>query len=216
MRRGGVVFVGAAFTLASALSPVGVARAAAAVGLWHMDELSGNIAADSSGHLNDGALQNIQFASGAFGFNGQSSRVLVPDDPSLDPGSSDITISVNVRFTVKPSQSVHDYDLVRKGSNGTYYKIEITDAGRARCQFHGTSGGLGIVFGPDLSNDQWHTITCTKTGSKISGRVDSSSGSRSANIGNISNGIVLSLGGKASGSQDLYQGLMDEVVIVIG
>jgi sialidase-1 len=196
------------------VAPVRAVQAATTVGLWHMD--SGPTAVDSSGHHNDGHLQNVQVASGTYDFNGHSSRVLVPDDPSLDPGSGDITISVKVKFTARPSHSVHDYDVIRKGGNGSFYKIEITNTGRARCQFHGSSGAQGIVLGPDLSNGQWHTIECTKTSSKIEGRVDGHAASHNAHIGSISNGTALSFGGKSSGSQDLYQGQMDEVRITIG
>ena len=111
---------------------------------------------------------------------------------------------------------MHDYDLLRKGDGGSFYKIEISSEGKARCQFHGSSGDAGMVFGPNLANGQWHTITCTKTGTKISGKADGASASRGAHVGTISNGVSLSLGGKASGSQDLYQGLMSEVKITIG
>ena len=216
MGRRGAVLASVSIALAAALSPLQAARAATTAGLWHMDESSGSTAHDSSGHHNDGRLQNIQFVGGAFGFNGHNSRVLVPSSSSLNPGSSDVTISVRVKFTVKPSHSVHDYDVVRKGGDGSYYKIEITNTGRARCQFHGTSGGQGLVLGGDLSNGQWHTIECTKTGSRIEGKVDGHSASHSAHIGSISNGTALSFGGKASGSQDLYQGQMAEVKITIG
>jgi hypothetical protein len=180
-----------------------------------MDETSGSIANDSSGHNNDGKLQNIKFSSGAYEFNGHNSRVLIPDSSSLDPGNSDITISLKVRLTIKPSRSVHDYDLVRKGSS-SYYKIEITEQGRARCQFHGSSGEAGLVVGPNLADGKWHTISCTKTSSNISGKADGASASHGAHVGSISNGVALSLGGKASGTQDLYQGFMDEVKITIG
>ena len=199
-----------------ALLPMAAAQASTTVGLWHMDETSGSTAYDSSGHHNNGRDQNIQFVSGAYGFNGHSSRVLVPDSSSLDPGSSDITISLRVKFTARPSRAVHDYDLLRKGGDGNLYKIEITSQGKARCQFHGSNNDAGLVFGPDLSNGQWHTITCTKTGTKISGHVDGVSASRGAHVGSISNGIALSFGGKSSGTQDLYQGLMDEVRITVG
>jgi hypothetical protein len=198
------------------VAPTSPVQAATTAGLWHMDESSGSTAHDSSGHHNDGHLQNIQFVSGAYGFNGHSSRVLVPDDPSLDPGGSNITISVKVKFTARPSHAVHDYDIVRKGGNGAFYKIEITNTGRARCQFHGSSGDQGIVFGPDLSNGQWHTIECTKTSSRIEGRVDGHTASHGAHIGSISNGTALSFGAKSSGTQDMYLGQLDEIRITIG
>jgi hypothetical protein len=207
--------VSAVVALASVV-PVRALEAATTAGLWHMDETAGSIAHDSSGNQNDGQLQNVSFVSGGFGFDGKNSRVLVPDDATLDPGSQNITISVAVRFTHRPTQSVHDYDIVRKGAMGTFYKIEIALSGRARCQFHGTAGAQGIVFGPDLSDGQWHTITCTKSAATISGSVDSSSASRAANIGSISNGTALSFGGKARGTQDLYLGDMADVKIVIG
>jgi hypothetical protein len=201
------------------------AEAATPAGLWHMDERSGRIAHDSSRHHNDGRMHHIRFVSGGYGFNGLDSRVLVPDAPSLDPGTRDITISVAVRLHVKPSRAVHDYDIVRKGALGTYYKVEITRWGRTRCQFHGAEGGQGIVFGPDLSNGRWHTISCRKTGSGISGhvrtvlldgRVRTSSAFRWARMGGISNGTALSFGGKTSGPQDLYRGSMGGVRIAIG
>lgn len=200
-------------------------QAATTAGLWRMDERSGTIAHDSSGHHNGGHLHHIRFVSGGFGFNGLNSRVIVPDDPSLDPGTGDIAISVAVRFHVKPSLAVHDYDIVRKGALRTFYKIEITLTGRARCQFHGTTGRQGIVFGPDLSNGRWHTITCRKTGSGVNGRVRTSlidgrvrtaSAFRWARIGSISNDTALSLGGKAWGMQDVYRGSMGGVKIAIG
>jgi hypothetical protein len=192
------------------------AWASTTVGLWHMDETSGDIAHDSSGLGNYGHLSHITFDSGAYAFNGTSSRVLVPDDPSLDPGSKDITISLQVKFTQKPSRAVHDYDVVRKGGNGQLYKVEVSPQGRARCSFHGSAHNAGIEFGPDLSDGRWHTITCRKTATSISGTVGSSSKSQHVAIGNISNGYPLALSGKSSGTQDLYRGLMDEVRITVG
>lgn len=205
-----------ATALAASLVLAPPASASGTAALYHMDETSGSIARDSSGNGNDGQLQHITFSSGAYSFNGTSSRVLVPDDSSLDPGSQDVTISVDVKFTEAPGRSLHDYDVVRKGGNGNFYKIEIASNGKARCQFHGSANGAGIVFGPDLSDGQWHTITCRKTGSTISGTVGGASASKQVTIGSISNGVALSLGGKASGTQDLYHGLMDEVKIVFG
>lgn len=189
------------------------ASASTTAGLWHMDETSGTVAHDSSGHHNDGRLEHVAFASGAFSFNGTDSRVLVPDDPSLDPGSADISMSVQVDFD---SIHIHDYDLLRKGTSGEFYKIEIASDGKARCQFHGSSHDAGFVFGPDLADGTWHTITCTKTGSRISGTVDGRTASRNVSIGSIANHEALSFGGKASGPQDLYRGLMREVQITIG
>lgn len=199
-----------ATTLALTATP---AFAAQVVGLYHMDTASKAI--DSSSFNNDGQNKSITVSGGAYSFNGTSSKVIVPDDNSLDPGAADITISLKVKFTVVPPPSVGDYDLVRKGGP-TYYKIEITNQGKARCQFHGSSAGGGLVFGPNLADGSWHTITCSKTSTQIKGTVDGSSASRSIRLGSISNGTPLVFGGKSSGTEDLYKGLMDEVKIQIG
>jgi hypothetical protein len=189
------------------------ASASTLAGLWHMDETAGAVAHDSSGFGNDGKLEHVTFASGAYAFNGTSSRVLIGNDSNLNPGDADITISVDVNFD---SIHIHDYDLVRKGGSGALYKIEISSAGKARCQFHGSKNDSGIVVGPDLSDGQWHTITCRKTANSISGTVGSATATQHAVVGSISNGVALSLGGKSSGTQDLYKGLMKEVRIAMG
>lgn len=220
MRRTLVWLLGATLMLPVFLS--GAARAASTAGLWHMDETSGTTAVDSSGNGNNGSLSNIAFVTpgfdgtgGAYSFNGTSSKVLVPDAPSLNPGSANITITLHVKFTVAPPPSVGDYDLVRKGTTN-YYKIEIMASGQANCHFHGTVGGKGFTFGPNLADGNWHTITCTKTPTQISGTVDGISASKTVNIGSISSTVPLSLGGKSKGSQDLYNGVMDEVSIAVG
>ena len=221
MRRILVSFTVAIVLLTALFStPAGAATTAA---LWHMDETSGTTAIDSSGNSNNGSLTGITFTSpgfdgtgGAYSFNGTSSKVLVPNSASLNPGSANVSITVHVKFTVKPPISVGDYDLVRKGKS-IYYKIEITNLGKARCQFHGSTAGKGLVFGPDLSDGAWHTITCTKTGTQIKGVIDGTiMGSKTVSIGSISNTTTLSLGGKSEGNEDLYKGIMDEVSIVIG
>ena len=107
MRRILVSFTGAIVLLTALFStPAGAATTAA---LWHMDETSGTTAIDSSGNSNNGSLTGITFTSpgfdgtgGAYSFNGTSSKVLVPDSASLNPGSADVSITVHVKFTVKP------------------------------------------------------------------------------------------------------------------
>ena len=107
---------------------------AATVGLWHMDESSGQMV-DSSGSGNVGTLRNITRVSPgyngggrAYSFNGSNSRVIIQNSSSLNPGSKTITITAHVKFTSRPSASVGDYDLVRKGSG--IYKMEILGSGQ--------------------------------------------------------------------------------------
>ncbi len=191
---------------------------AATVGLWHMDESSGNMI-DSSGSGNHGTLQNITRVSPgyngsgrAYRFNGSSSRVIVDNASSLNPGSKTITITAHVKFDSRPPASVGDYDLVRKGSG--VYKMEILGSGQGYCHFSGSNGRQTIKAGPDLSDGRWHTLVCKKTSTGISLSVDGSTFSRSGNVGSITNPGPLVLGGKPSSSEDRYDGVLDEVRIV--
>src|SRR5688572_23563268 len=202
--------------LAGVLAFPTAANAATTVALWHMDESSGQMV-DSSSSNNDGTLSNVTRvtpgyggSSRAYSFNGSSSKVTVPNDSSLNPGSQNVTIKAHVKFSSRPSSSVGDYDLVRKQSNsaGTY-KMEILLNGRAFCRFSGTNGGTNITAGPDLSDNRWHTITCRKTSSSIILTVDGSSFSKRVNVGSISSSIALYLGAKPPGA-DWYKGIMDE------
>lgn len=215
-RVGGIAL---SIALAAQATP---AQAASAVGVWHMDETSGTTALDSSGNGNNGASSNIAFVTpgfdgtgGAYSFDGTTSKVLIPNSASLNPGTANVSVTVHVLFTAKPTGS-GDYDLLRKGKS-IYYKIEIATSGQARCQFHGSTGGSGLVFGPNLADGRWHTIMCTKTATGITGIVDgASTKSKTVRIGSITNTVALSLGGKAEGNQDLYPGVMDEVSIALG
>jgi hypothetical protein len=198
------------------------AQAQSVAGIWHMNETSGTTAFDSSGNGNNGTLTAVSFVSpgfdgtdGAYSFNGINSKVLIPNSASLNPGTANISVTMHIEFAVKP-QGSGDYDLLRKGK-GIYYKIEIATSGQARCQFHGSTSSSGMVFGPNLADGHWHTITCTKTSTGITGVVDGTyTKTKTVTIGSITNTVALSLGGKAEGNEDQYLGVMDEVNIAVG
>ena len=217
------VFLPALLAVGLALAHPLTAAASTTAGLWHMDETSGTTATDSSSNHNDGTLHDVSFVTpgyngsgGAYSFNGTSSKVLVANSSSLSPGSKDISISVNVNFTQNPSSTVGDYDVVRKGSSTQFYKIEILGSGKAFCSFHGSSNNGHVTLAPVLNDGKWHKITCKKTSSSISGTIDGKTTTKSVTIGSISNTSSLVFSGKASGSGDLYNGLMDEVSITVG
>ncbi len=221
MMRFRVLLIVAISTLVMITAATG-AGAATTVALWHMDESSGQMV-DASGSGNHGNLSNITRVSPglggsgrAYSFNGSSSKVTVPNDATLNPGSQNVTIEAHVKFPDRPSSSVGDFDLVRKQSGGgATYKMEILGTGKAFCRFSGTGGGISITAGPDLSDNSWHTIVCRKTSSRVTLTVDGASFSRSASVGSISSSIVLVLGAKPTGG-DWFKGVMDEVRITFG
>jgi concanavalin A-like lectin/glucanase superfamily protein len=205
------------------------ARAASApVAVWHLDETSGSSAFDSVG-TNTGTIHNVTlgvpgFAGSAFRFNGTTSYVDVPSDPTLNPGTAPIQFTVHVRYTVTPpNTSTTDYDILRKGTSSDsaqFYKAEIRPDNRAVCRFVGsktTKSGILIHTGPTLNDGQWHTITCAKTTTSISLTVDGKTFTKSGTVGSISNTGPLTLGAKPGNSfSDFYNGDLDEVSVSIG
>jgi PKD repeat protein len=184
---------------------------------WHMDETSGTTMVDSTGGQNgtmkDVVLNRPGIKGTGYGFNGTSSRVIVPTDDSLNPYDADVHISFYLRTTTVPAQP--DYDLFRKGeAPGQEYKVEMQPNGQASCDFRGSNTTYTEQAGPDLSDGQWHHIECNKTSDTVSLVVDGTTYSRSKVIGSISNTYNVVVGAYPSG--DYYQGDLDEVTLEIG
>jgi hypothetical protein len=201
---------------------------AATVALWHMNETSGTAMVDSAGS-NAGTPKNVTVgvpgSSGtAYRFNGTSSSVSVPSSAALSPGNAPIVFTAHVRYTVKPpAGKTTDYDVIRKGTasdSAQFYKLEIRPDNRAVCRFVGsntTSTGLLIHAGPVLNDGKWHTVTCTKTDTRITLGVDGVAHSKSGTVGSISNSGPLVLGAKNGRKfTDFYHGDLDEVSVSIG
>ncbi len=200
------------------------AEAATVVGLWHMDDTD-RVMNDSSANNLDGAISSnvVTGQAGAIGtsylFATKPSWVSVPNSTKLNPGTGTFTVSIRVAFTVKPSSSVGDYDLARKGlssTSGGNWKVEILRSGYAFCMFRGSSGSVSVTKGPDLSNGAWHTISCTRDSSGVRLTVDGSTSSKSGATGNIANSTTMFVGAKSSAGGDQYSGRLDELQITSG
>jgi hypothetical protein len=223
------------------------ARAATVVALWHMDEAESgteimlDCATDDG--ANNGTTSNVvagdsgdptvsetecesapdQTPGGNHGyfFDGTEpeSEVTVPDAPSLDPGSADISFTAHVNFVTHPV-ATSDYGVVRKGpGRNQHYKMELKPNNartrtRARCSFRGSSGRSTITKGPNLL-DGWHTVTCFKTSNRIGVTVDGVSFTKNVTIGSITNTSPVMIGRNEDGD-DQYFGNMDELDITIG
>jgi hypothetical protein len=222
MRRSALIALVPAFAI-SALS-AGPVLGASPTALWHMNETSGTVMNDSSGHGYNGTLSNVKTGvagfngSTAYGFNGSSSKVIVPDAPGLNPGTKDLVVSVHVAFTTVPAD---DYDLIRKGlqsTSGGDWKIEIVrvnGAAIARCYLRGSSDSWQKTTGPNLADGAWHTITCERHATSVQMSVDGTVWKKTKTIGSLSNTAALSIGAKAGGG-DWTKGTIDEVSITIG
>jgi hypothetical protein len=204
--------------IAVLLATAAPAQAATVVAVWNMDG-SGSTMTDSSGRGHNGKLHNVVPRGSFYEFRGKPSYVTVPSHADFAPGTGNFKISLSVRFSAAPSAAVVDYDLLRKGLSGTaggHYKVEILQSGRAFCQFRGSAGMVTISNGPNLANNAWHKITCTRTGNTAVLTVDGASWSKTGAIGSISNSSAVLLGAKNTTGGDQYTGLMDSVTVTKG
>src|SRR5918994_578460 len=189
---------------------------------WQMNETSGQMI-DSSANNNDGTPKDVVRTGSAYGFNGSTSYVVVPDSDSLDPEESDITLSAGVKVTDKPMDD-DSYDIVRKGlvtTPGGDYKMEIkrggaSTVGKLHCLFKGDGGTVDIVARQDIVDGEWHTLECIKTRTSVEARVDASVSTKAGSAGSISNASEVLVGAKtANPLDDVFDGSMDFVSIDI-
>ena len=217
-----LISVGLAFALLGFVA--NPAEASTVVGLWHMED-SGTVMTDSSSnHLDGSVSSNVVTGEdgsvgNAFLFPKSPSTVTVPNSTKLNPGSGTFTVTVRVLFSNNPSSTVGDFDLVRKGltsTSGGNWKLEILQNGYAFCQFQGSSSKVTVSRGPDLSDGNWHTISCTHYSSSVRLTVNGSSSTKSGSTGYISNSSAMIVGAKSTSGGDQYIGRLDELQITSG
>lgn len=200
---------------------VPAAAQAAVVSTWPL----GSNANDTVG-TNNGTAQNVVFdgTSAFFGGKTVNSRITVPYSPTLNPGSQDVSATVEINTTAMPGTGGLDFDILRSSKAGQQYKIELfpkNGLALALCFFSGALAHKQITAGPALNDGQWHTITCTKTSNQISLIVDGVLVKTAAiQIGTITHKITpLTLGWKpASGTsgEDFYIGYLRNASVSIG
>jgi concanavalin A-like lectin/glucanase superfamily protein len=191
---------------------------------WQMNESSGKMI-DSSGNNNNGTPTDVLRTGSTYVFNGSTSRVAVPDNNSLDPGSRDITL----RASVKVAGAALDddsYDIVRKGYSttpGGDYKLEILRSssdptvGRLHCLFKGSGGEEVRIMAPeDIVDGNWHTLACIKRSTSVVAMVDGKAYTQRGSAGSIANSEKVMVGAKAANPlDDMFEGRMNFVRIHI-
>jgi len=208
------------------------ASAATTVASWEMNEGAGaTTMADSSGHGISGRIGGDvlthSVSGGRTGYtfpflkNGvppthPGHLVTVPADSQLNPGTGNFSVTMTLRF--KPA--ANGGNVMQKGqasSPGGYFKLEV-DRGGISCLFRGTSGSAAVGTGT-MSNDAFHTLTCSRTATAVTMTVDGRvTATRRTATGSISNSAALTIGGKSSCNQrtvqcDYFSGSIDRVQI---
>jgi hypothetical protein len=182
------------------------------------------VATDSSGNGNHGVNQGgpVMGLPGhrgtAYSFDREGSWIQVPSHEALNPGRNNFMISAWVNFDVSPEVG-QTYDILRKGLAFTptgEFKVEILARGRVKCSAKDSIGHEAWVVNGDgrVADGTWHRIGCALTGSNFSVLVDRTIQTKTVEFGSISNTLPLSIGSKY-GQEDLPQGRIDEVVLVI-
>lgn len=184
--------------------------------------LNGN-STDSSGNSNSGTDTSITYsqANGKFGqgagFNGSSSKIVVPYNSSLD--TNNITISTWVKFTATPPANASRIIERDSGSGATRLWILGTNASDTTIGFvcWDSAGTISQAEsgGYSLSQNVWHHVVGIWDGVSVKRYVDGLLyGTSVAATGNLRGGNQpLQLGNDYPGIGRPLTGEIDEVII---
>ena len=211
-------------TASAASAATGVVSASSSmatlVAAWHMDETSGAVMYDATARGHDGKIFSAQigvpgFTGTAFAFNGTSSYVSVPTASDLNPGSSNLTITMHLKTTSRPAKP--DWDLIRKGlyaTPGGEFKMEYQPTGQASCGFKGSSNYGELITGPAIDDGQWHVVQCIKTATAVKVVIDGQVFAKTITIGSIGNTDAVPIGARPG--SEYFKGSLDESSIQVG
>jgi len=193
------------------------------VGMWSLDEGTGNQAKDSSGKDNHGTLKGPQWVKGKIGanalsFDGVDDCVEIASSPSLDPGKGDMTWCAWVKTTATGNRYVYsNYE-----SPTDRVECRVQD-GKIRLYIRSTDNTTTWRDSTTTFNDgKWRHIASVWKGSLKTATIDNyvDGGESNAAYGaqDITNASVVPLGGNdyigaRGGLSDYFDGLIDEVVI---
>ncbi len=136
-----------------------------------------NTGADSSGNKNDGTVYDITsatdrfgHANGAYSFNGTSSYIAVPDNPSLRLNNTDFTLNAWIKTIAYGS--LYAENILGKrlsgANNGWIFGILGDAVSPTGVIDFGPGGGAVNAFGTTaVTLNAWHMLTLVYTQSKL-------------------------------------------------
>jgi hypothetical protein len=159
---------------------------------------SGTGVNDLTANKINGSLNNIQFNSPAFSYNGTSSTLMIPDNPLLEPGAGDWTVEIWVnyaaisgssRILVGKTDGVNAADWgygLRTGSNGgTYMEVGNGTTSITSPSYTVTTGTWYQVVGV------WTNIASNSIALYINGVIQGSNSHSFASIKNTTGNLYL-------------------------
>lgn len=200
------------------------------VGLWHMNEASGNVL-DSSGNGNTGTPTGTSVVAGRLGngrsFNGTSDYITISDANSLsfDSGTADtpLSVSVWVKPTVLAGAGAGNWIVNKRDAGaGDEYQLVFWEGKLVLGLFSSNANYISRTTSATWQAGQWYHIAATYDGSKspnginiyVNGILQNSTGNTTGTytgMNNSANPVVI---GKAGWSASQYfNGIIDEVQI---
>lgn len=192
------------------------------IGMWLLDEGSGNVAKDSSGNENDGEfVENPKWVDGKFGkaleFDGVASYVDCGTDESLNiPTGGSVTMCAWVNSKVGSTGAWQAIMAKRDGASYSYGINLITGAFQVY-----TSGASGVQgFAYNLPIDEWvfvcGTMSEEPTELYINGELFGTVGAGGGVSAIAQNPLTIAESFRAAeafGNAEIFNGIIDEVAV---
>lgn len=188
------------------------------VGYWSFNEGSGTTAYDGSGNGNDGVINGATFAPGISGTGldfdyTADDHVDIADNPQLDFGTDDFTISCRVKINAfNHQESVHNCILFRgdlSSDPGSRYGFGITSDGILSF-YVGSTSNKARFLAANLLDGLWHHIVGVRESGVLKIYVDTIKGTDGTTTQDISSNYPLVFGGDTTSARFL-DGSIDEV-----
>lgn len=204
------------------------------MGLWHFDEGSGTMAADSSGNHNDGTLMRFMDPSAAWvpGKFGNalaidaSGYVLVQATPSIDPGiDRQVSLSAWVYYTGTIAETEYGTAISRQINAATlidqYYHLALHNPEGVPNLYVSPSeamAGMSVAGTKAVRRYTWVHLAGTYDGSSATLFVNGDPVMSRADSGRFTSDTTpVILGGNANMSitnvTELFPGLIDEITL---
>ena len=194
------------------------------VAWWKLDSTLGNILADSAG-TNDGIKINSPtsvsgIVDNAFSFDGINDYVKVSDNPALDFGTGDFSVSTWVKTIDRSGIDVILDKRIETSGFIQGYCLYIYH-GKLGFQLANGMGWTNYVSNTSISDGRWHQVTVSVDRDLISGGkwyVDGQlvdSFNPTGRVGSLSNSADLTLGRRSDHPTwpGYFNGSLDEVML---
>jgi hypothetical protein len=179
---------------------------------------SGTDINDLSGNGLTGTMSNITYTSPYFSYNGTSSRITIPDNALLEPGTGDWTMEAWVYNTLVSATQVGPF-VISKGSGlyGIRHYVGPSFSNQLASNLSGSNaeGSSSIQVGPSsatvmLPNTWTHVVSVYKTVSTKTLEIfinGISKDSESHTMSSVTNNTgALYIGSTSSGSSNFWEG----------